>query len=97
MFLGLWQVLSSVIGVLARNKAHKLKRVHLVASALYFLVMVFARELASALNYKLSDAIIMCYLIIPPWMLAFYYYRITWRIAFPTYKKNSSFLPHINF
>jgi len=97
MFLGPWQVLSSVVGVAARSAAHKAKRIHLIASGLYFLVMVFANGMASTLNYEWSDTVIMSYLIIPPWILALYYYSITWRIAFPSHKKNSSFLPHINF
>jgi len=97
MFLGPWQVFSSISGVVARGAAHKAKRFHLVASVLYFLVMVFANGIASTLGYQWSDATIMSYLIIPPWILALFYYRITWRIAFPNYKKNSNFLPHINF
>ena len=97
MFLGPWQVLSSIVGVLGRGAAHKLKRTHLVTSALYFLVIIMASWIGSMLNYEWREIIIAVYLILPPWILALYYYSITWRITFPSQRKDSSFLPHINF
>jgi heme A synthase len=97
LFLGPWQVISSIGSVSLRGNAYKFKIIHLIGSAVYFAVLFIAMWIGLKFNYHWNDETVMSYLIIPPWLLAFYYYRITWRIAFPIYKKSSSFLPHINF
>lgn len=97
MFLGPWQVLSSIIGVAFRGAANKRKRIHLLLSALYFVILFGALWVGSEYQYRCSDVMTSFYMIALPWSLALYYYLITWRIVFPNNKKTSSFLPHINF
>jgi hypothetical protein len=97
LLLGPWQVLSSVIGVTLRSAAYKQKTRHLIASAIYIAVWIMAGRIGGMNNYVWNNAVIMSFLIIPPWILVFYCYRITWRITFPGYKRNGNFLSHINF
>jgi hypothetical protein len=97
MFLGPWQVLSSIIGVAFRGAAHKRKRIHLLLSVLYFVILFSGLWIGSEYRYRWSDMMTSFYMFAVPWTLALYYYLITWRIVFPNNKKTSNFLPHINF
>jgi len=96
MALGPWQYISSLISVLARAPFFKQKRIHLIVSTVYLLLLYLgAQENLHGINFP--GEFILPALTIPAWILGLYYFSITWRWTFLTTKRRSSFLPHLNF
>jgi hypothetical protein len=90
LILGIWQLLSSALTLtFSRNR---FKRLHFDISVVY-LVILFVLSIAQFHSGYLFGV----FLIVPPWLLAIYYYVLTWLEVFPRYSRRSSFLPHINF
>jgi hypothetical protein len=101
MYLGPWQMLSCLVSILIKSTGHVQKRVHFVVSILYLTLLTLGvwSGMQGVLPFEdktLRIAGILA-LTIPSWILGTYYYVLTWRIVFPSRKKHSSFLPHINF
>jgi len=89
LLLGPWQLLSSLISVCSRSDFHKEKRIHLFTSIGYLIVLFSDPDLPSELVAYLYT--------IPAWLLAIYYYYLTYQWAFRLQKSNGGFLRHINF
>lgn len=90
--LGGWQMLSSAISVVSNAPLRKKKVIHLVASILYLtlLAIIYANSWWS------TNAIAFVVLMAPSWILAIYYFSVTWAWAFAQ-KTRSKFLPNISF
>lgn len=97
MYLGIWQMLSCLIALLAKKRAYAQKRIHFLISVSYLATLILAWWTGAEAFYNFDNSLFLVYLIAPAWMLAIYYYILTWRVAFAGYKKTSNFLPHINF
>lgn len=80
MFLGPWQMLSSIITTAARVPQFRLRAIHVVSSIIY-LVVVFGTNAVSTsaqLN-EMSNPFSMAFVYGTPALLAFFYYYITLR------------------
>ena len=100
--MGVWQMVSSLVSVVSRGSAFNSKIRHFLISISYLLLFAFLITLSKSLENFYDDQGFTWILAAigffgPPWMLAIYYYIITWRLVLPRQKKHSSFLPHINF
>jgi hypothetical protein len=94
--LGSCQYLSSLISVLVDAPFLKQKKIHLVVSTIYLLLLyVGAQEHFHGISFPAE--VILPALTIPAWTLGIYYYIITWRWAFPKIKRRGRFLPHLSF
>ena len=91
LFVGPWQLLSSLISVATRSFKHKLKAIHLAISAVYLMCLFLwpFREF--------SETTTRIVFMVPAWMLAVYYYILTTLTTFQTTRRQSSFLPHTSF
>jgi hypothetical protein len=89
--LGSWQMLSSFLSVVTRAPLWKLKLFHFLIAICYLalLTLVVNSISAETTTYKLI-------FIIPAWLLASFYYALTWRWAL-TNTKRGSFLPNLSF
>lgn len=96
MLLGPWQFTSSVISVLARGPYFKAKLIHLVVSTIYLLSLWVMLDMNKKL-IEIPGNIFQLFMIGPPWILAIYYYRITWKWVLQKRTGGGKFLPHINF
>jgi hypothetical protein len=90
--LGFVQMLSSLISVAKPGPFFKAKAAHFIGAVLYlgvlFLVLPLLSE--STVGFQLL-------LLLPSWVLAFYYLYLTYkRVALPP-PSRGKFLPHINF
>lgn len=86
MFLGPWQLMGSLASVLLRTREYELKVPHLAISWIYIVVLVVASR----------AHVPMMLLTVPAWMLATYYYVVTWKVVLhPTH--GGKFLPHLSF
>lgn len=89
--VGAWQLASCFFSLLFSDfKDKRPQHLHMISSLIVILFWIVSTSIprgwfATSLLFGL------------PWMLAFYYYSISWRIAFPRYRSKSKFLPHINF
>ena len=100
--MGVWQMSSSFFSVVFRGPAFNSKIKHFLVSISYLLLFAFLITLNNDWGYSYDYhgfAVILAAIGFfgPPWILAIYYYTVTWRLIFPRQKKYSSFLPHINF
>jgi hypothetical protein len=94
LILGFWQVLRSIILVIHGRRLHKERRLHLTLCACYLLGLYIVFNSTLPL---FSEAIIQVLLIMPAWILAFYYYFITVKYTFPRRRKSKGFLPNLGF
>jgi hypothetical protein len=85
LFIGIWQMISSIVSVIAGTPNKNLRRIHLVVAATYLVLLYVGFT-----NHEFF------FLTVPPWMLAIYYYTITWK-WFLTDPKKGKFLPNISF
>lgn len=85
LFLGPWQLLSSLVSIIARSPFYVNKRIHFFASILY-LIFLYAYGMQSIML-----------LIIPSWTLGLLYYVLTWKWILIQTKKRGSFLPNLSF
>jgi hypothetical protein len=90
--LGMWQLLSSFISVLTNAPFRKKKLIHLVSSCIYLagLAIIYSNKIFA------SSAAAVVLMMVPAWILALYYFSITWTWALAETKK-SKFLPNISF
>ena len=90
--LGIWQITSSIISVSTNAPFRKRKVIHLVSSIVYltFLTIIYSN------SFFASTPIAVVLMMVPAWILAFYYFAITWTWALAETKK-SKFLPNISF
>jgi len=89
-FVGCWQMLSASISLLASRNQLTLRLIHFGLAVIYLLfVYVVAVSIPS-----LKPGSLLTFGL--PWLLACFYYFITWRSAYPKSGK-SSFLPHLSF
>lgn len=96
MVLGPWQYISSLISVITKAPFFKQKRIHLIVSTVY-LLLLYLGTLENFHGINFPGELILPVLTIPAWTLGLYYFSITWRWTFLSTKKRSSFLPHLNF
>jgi hypothetical protein len=93
LFLGPWQLLSSLFSVLAKSRLYMRKRAHLLLSLAYLVIIWMANDYTDPFpKWVLNFA-----LIVPAWCLALYYYYLSYHAAFDEGRKGSSFLRHISF
>ncbi|MBL0745026.1 hypothetical protein [Chryseolinea lacunae] len=86
ILLGPWQLLGSLAAVLLRTRQHELKVPHLAISWIYiFVLLVVSRDHVSVMLVT-----------VPAWLLAAYYYVVTWKVALHR-KHDGKFLPHLSF
>jgi hypothetical protein len=83
-FLGVWQMAGSLISSVFRRRYYQIKRWHFVIAVIYVLTLMY------------GDVTTIWLWIVPAWLLALFYYTITWLTMIPS-KKRSSFLPNLSF
>ena len=88
IYLGICQMFSSVASFVRKGPMHIAKRFHLIPAMVY-LVIFFASEI------RWHESLLL--VVITPWILAIYYYILTWRVTFSGRRRNGSFLPHLSF
>jgi hypothetical protein len=89
MLLGPWQLLGSLASILLKTRHYRLKIVHQVLSWIVLLVLY-------SMGRSSGDMPHPAFLIVVPWMLAFYYYFITWNEVVGN-QTRGKFLPHLSF
>lgn len=94
LFLGPWQYASSLISVITRAPMLRQKKLHLIASSLYLIVVILISN--SPVSNNFPGYVVIPGLTVIPCTLAIYYYVQTWRWARQR-SHNGKFLPHINF
>ncbi|HYC86613.1 MAG TPA: hypothetical protein VEB86_15375 [Chryseosolibacter sp.] len=87
--MGSWQMASSLVSLVRPGPLFKGKLVHFTAASLY-LISLFAIP-------EVQTDIPAWYFIGPPWVLAAYYYLLTWKSVLVNRKQPTRFLPHTNF
>lgn len=95
LYLGVWQLTSSLISVIGRAPHFRAKSIHLIISVIYLLSLIAVGNNGGDLDGPYLA--LKLYWIIPAWMLGIYYYIITWQWALPKKAGGGKFLPHINF
>jgi len=93
LFMGPWQFLSSLVSVITRTELHKEKQIHLFTSIAYLMILV----LGSNTGQSIPKEFTLFFVTVPAWLLAIYYYYLTYRWTFSFQKTNGGFLRHINF
>jgi hypothetical protein len=91
-FLGVMQMISSVISVITDAPLRKKKIIHLISALIYLAVL--ALIFTNSIFAQSSISVVM--MMVPAWILAVYYYSITWSWAFSDTSR-SKFLPNISF
>ena len=84
LFIGIWQMTGLVFSITRRRPHYKIKRWLLFIATIYLLVLM-SGKIHSLWLWTL-----------PAWILALFYYTITWLTMIPS-KKRSSFLPNLSF
>jgi len=97
LFMGPWQFFSSLISVLVSAELHREKRVHLVLSSIYLAALFVGSTIGQTIEQNLSKEAVLLLVIVPPWLLAGYYYFLTYTWAFRLQRHAGTFLRHINF
>jgi len=93
-YLGVVQVLSCVIHLIAYPKGNSQRRRYLFMAVVYLLsLFVFASVLAEYIH--IPEMVGILYFTLPAWALGIYYYVITLNGYFPKIKRG--FLPHLSF
>jgi hypothetical protein len=88
--IGLWQYGGSLIAFFFKSAAYRKRYIQVSSCYLLSLAIIFALRFPSPIFNLL-------YLILPAWILAIYYYKLTWQSAFINGHNESKFLPHTNF
>jgi hypothetical protein len=79
MFLGPWQMLSSIITTAARAPHFKLRAIHLVVSTLYIIIVLATDGFNGMNGDPFNSTLNPVFLIGTPALLAVFYYYITIR------------------
>jgi hypothetical protein len=92
LFLGAMQMLSSAVSILTHAPFRKKKLIHMISALIYLasLALIFASKIFA------QTPIAVILMMIPAWVLALYYYTITWNWALSETNR-SKFLPNISF
>ena len=85
LFIGVWQMISSIVSVITGTPDRNLRRIHLLLAVTYLVLLA-----VGFVNHQFF------FLTVPPWMLAIFYYTITWKWFLDNPKKGN-FLPNISF
>lgn len=90
LVVGLWQMISCFLSLLVyAPRSNRRRYWHMAISLIVIVLLIVVAPLnAGAMTVLLFG---------PPWILAIFYYSITWRMVFPKTKSQSKFLPHISF
>ncbi|HAC23825.1 MAG TPA: hypothetical protein DCE81_02805 [Cytophagales bacterium] len=95
MVLGPWQIISAIVHLLTRHPNRRAILYYLQATAVYFLVgwgwVVFMDAL------PVHRIVLMAYLTVIPWGLAFYYYRLLSIDYIRGHRPSGKFLRHLQF
>ena len=89
ILLGPWQLLGSLTSIFLKTRHFKLKILHQVLSWVVLLWLYIA-----GINNEGMPHVVL--LIVVPWMLALYYYLITWSEVIGK-RTPGKFLPHLSF
>ena len=90
LMVGVWQLTSCFFSLLFYTRRdNRSRHLHLTTSLTLILLLI----IVSHIHVGLTNILLFG----PPWILAIYYYSITWRIVFPRHKNQGKFLPHISF
>ncbi|HEY3402127.1 MAG TPA: hypothetical protein VGK59_02005 [Ohtaekwangia sp.] len=93
--IGFWQYVGGIAWLIAYRQVRS-RQIHMIAATLY-LIILFVGMQYPVQTIPGKDLLLGIFLFIPPWVLALYYYAITWKSVFPKTGKQSKFLPHISF
>lgn len=93
LFMGPWQFFSSLVSVITRTELYREKQIHLFTSIGYLMVLV----LGANAGQSVPKEFVLFFATVPAWLLAIYYYYLTYRWAFHFQNSNAGFLRHINF
>ena len=93
MFLGPWQLMSSLVSVITKTPCWKLKVIHLLISIIY-LLSIYLLVKSDIWHVDSSNELL---LIIPAWLLAAFCYMSVWKEIFYKRKRKGSFLPNLSF
>lgn len=93
MILGPWQMLSSGISIFTWAPLRRMKIIHFVIAVGYILSLM----LLSSLEAVRSETFLNWFITIPAWILALYYYFLTWCWVTRANTRHGSFLPHLGF
>lgn len=90
LFMGIWQLLSAVISILATRVLKQSKVMCLLLALIYLCFLLLMGK------SPLETDVYMLFFTIPAWMLAIAYYIITWKWVLIK-RKRGSFLPNLSF
>ena len=90
--IGTWQYVSGAIWLMAYPKVRS-RRIHMMLATIY-LIILFTTAM---INHVDGNKFYAVYVFGLPWLLAMYYYLISWRTVFPKAGRLSKFLPHVSF
>jgi hypothetical protein len=93
MILGPWQMLSSGISIFSWSPLRRLKIIHFVSALVYLALLgiIFSLDGVSEIPW---DNLMMA---IPAWILALYYYFLSWCWVIRANTRHKGFLPHLGF
>lgn len=96
LFIGFWQYVGGIVWLIAYPKI-KSRRIYIVVATAYLIVLFLGAEYYNMINRFSHNIWYGAYVFGLPWLLAIYYYVITWRSVILKSGKLSKFLPHISF
>jgi hypothetical protein len=96
LFMGWWQMISSVVFLLLRVEHFKARALHFVSGLICLGAIALAAGVDRELNSVLSTTALLITGVVIPWCLAIFYYSITWRWMFPP-RPSGKFLRHVSF
>ena len=91
-----WQMLSSLVALIARTGHWRKKRIYLILSCLYLMIFYVSGNSKIAL-FENSHLVYALLLTIPPMTLAVFYYSLTWKWVTSGRRNKGSFLPNVSF
>jgi hypothetical protein len=92
--LGPWQMISSIVSVIAKAPLYKKKKLHLLLAAIYLMVLYVCGNMSFV---SISGRFFSLLLTVPAWALAIFYFILTWKWVFPRIRKGGNFLPNLSF
>lgn len=93
MVIGPWQMISSGISIVTRAALWRMKIIHFAIALTYILSLIYLFS-----SDPIGQEIFMnWFLTVPAWILAFYYYFLTWVWVIRANTRQGGFLPHLGF
>jgi hypothetical protein len=96
LFMGCWQMVSAVLFLLLGAEPLWFRKTHFISAFMCLALISLSAWLEHESDSITTDFLFLVFGVIVPWLLAIFYYSITWRWMFPK-RHNGKFLSHISF